>query len=320
MNSRLLWVWAASCTLTGVANAQDIGLSGLCPGAMSIAATGFAPGTPLALLSSVGPGVAPMPGGPCAGTLTNLSPAGLALRATGVADAAGAWNLSPTLPAGACEAMVQVVALDACGVMSPAARISDGELGALLDRVWALDTSGSWATAGLELLLAPAVDVRLISVTHVGADTLGLRMAPSQWADPTAQDLCNPTTELTLDRSGLNLSYGPGPADLWYERVLYEVEDLLVSATLEADLSGVATLGWSVHHDTRLYVPLVDPGGAPDSICDLLGAFGVGCSMCPDLSGNYCLEVAIEGVATNEVLGGTLVPRTDGDVAADPGC
>jgi hypothetical protein len=90
-------------------------VSGSCPGPVSISASGITPGGNFALISAAGPGSATIPGGPCAGMPSALSPAGLALR--------GVYSygtvLNPTLPGGACSAYIQTIDLDTC-MMSPA--------------------------------------------------------------------------------------------------------------------------------------------------------------------------------------------------------
>jgi hypothetical protein len=109
---------------------------------MSISGSGFAPGEQVALLSSNGPGSAVMPGGPCAATGTGLSPSGLALRATGMADDGGMFGLSPTIPEAACGAYVQIVSLTACGEMTPTGQLHSGPCGGTGFE------SGAWPEAG----------------------------------------------------------------------------------------------------------------------------------------------------------------------------
>jgi hypothetical protein len=140
---------AFALSMSTTASAQSLSVSGACPGPMTISASGLAPGEAVALLSSNGPGSATMPGGPCAGSATGLSPSGLALRSTGAADGGGNYSLSPTIPGAACGAMVQVVSLSACGVMTPPAPLA----GAECERVgWKYGDDGDWSCpAGMRM-------------------------------------------------------------------------------------------------------------------------------------------------------------------------
>ena len=70
--------------------------------------------------------------------------------------------------------------------------------------------------------------------------------------------------------------------------------------------------------DTRPLVPLITPGGPPDSVCVLIETFGVACSPCTD-DEPLCVTVRVEEVPAS---GGPtpVLPRTLDDIAADPAC
>jgi hypothetical protein len=87
-----------------------------CPGPMLFTVTGASGGGPVAILSANGTGSAAVPGGPCVGTPTGLAGAGLALRAIVTADPLGNASLSPSIPGGACGAVVQVLDVASCTV------------------------------------------------------------------------------------------------------------------------------------------------------------------------------------------------------------
>jgi hypothetical protein len=97
------------------AAAPGIHVTGSCPGPMAFEVTGV-PG-PYALLSASGPGSALIPGGPCAGSPTGLSPSGLAFRGLHTGP------LTPTIPAVACSASVQVLDPATCD-LSPVVPIA----------------------------------------------------------------------------------------------------------------------------------------------------------------------------------------------------
>ena len=124
--TRFTLLLATSIATTGTAWAQALAVSGICPGPMTITGTDFDPGERLALISAAGPGAVSLPGGPCAGTMTGLSPAGLALRTVGFADGSGRYSLFPTIPPSACGAYLQMASLDRCGVMTSPVGFSEG--------------------------------------------------------------------------------------------------------------------------------------------------------------------------------------------------
>jgi uncharacterized protein (TIGR03382 family) len=95
------------------------------------------------------------------------------------------------------------------------------------------------------------------------------------------------------------------------------VQQATFSATFSADGSEIGDGAGSGHVDTRPLVPLVDPGGPPDAICDLLAGIGTTCVACPDGSGSFCVWSAFEGLELAEVPT-TLVEVTD--PTSDPSC
>jgi hypothetical protein len=110
---RMSALFAALC-FSATASAQSLGVSGSCPGPMDFAISGVTGGGSYALISAAGPGSATIPGGPCAGMATGLSPSGFALRGIHSADAAGNGWLSPSIPGAACSSSVQVLDVSTC--------------------------------------------------------------------------------------------------------------------------------------------------------------------------------------------------------------
>ena len=89
-------------------------VAGSCPGEMTFTGSELTAGGSFALLSSSGPGGAVLPGGPCGGAASGLSPAGLTLRIVGPVDPSGMFEVRPSIPLGACGAFIQVVDLATC--------------------------------------------------------------------------------------------------------------------------------------------------------------------------------------------------------------
>jgi hypothetical protein len=89
----------------------ELTVLGSCPGPVRIDVSNVSAGAPWALLSSSGPGATVLPGGPCVGAESGLSPAGFRLRSLATSAPDGTDSLSVTLPPGACGASIQ--ALDA---------------------------------------------------------------------------------------------------------------------------------------------------------------------------------------------------------------
>lgn len=102
--------------LPAVASAQvTVDAWGICPGSIDADFTGLTASGNYAVISSSGPGAFAIPAGqPCAGTITGLAPAGVALRMTGAADATGFATVSSGLPAGACGLSYQVLDVTTC--------------------------------------------------------------------------------------------------------------------------------------------------------------------------------------------------------------
>jgi hypothetical protein len=105
---------------TALAGGMTLSTSGSCPGVMTFSVDGLAPGAPFALISANGPGSATLSSGPCAGTMTGLSPSGLAFRGVHTGD------VTPTIPGAACSAWVQALDPDGCA-LSPAVMIESPE-------------------------------------------------------------------------------------------------------------------------------------------------------------------------------------------------
>jgi hypothetical protein len=70
--------------------------------------------------------------------------------------------------------------------------------------------------------------------------------------------------------------------------------------------------------DTRHLGPSIGLSSAFDEVCNLVYALGIACDVCDD-GLPYCLSVSVDDLEA-PFVGGTLVPRTPADIAADAYC
>lgn len=161
--------------------------------------------------------------------------------------------------------------------------------------------------AGSDLLFTPTV---------IGSSTIDLLGA---YGTGGVQDLCQPTIEfpgLAWSDPTVDLVAPAVSADLG--GVIVDVTDVDVSGSFASDGSRVQFGRLHGVIDTRNLGSLLGLGTAPDAVCVLLSAFGVGCDPCND-GYAYCVPVAVDDLEAPQI-GGTLVPRSQADVAADPAC
>lgn len=96
------------------AHAQDLAISGTCPGPVDLTISGATPFGTVTLVSGDGPGVTALPvGSPCPSTVLALS-GNVKRRLDLTADAAGNVTVTPNLSAGACGASLQALDLSTC--------------------------------------------------------------------------------------------------------------------------------------------------------------------------------------------------------------
>lgn len=89
-----------------------VSFSGTCPGVVNVVITGATPGGNVAAVQGTGLGAFTNPSAPCAGL--NLDMTGPSLVQTLTADASGNVTLSPSLPAGFCGELFQIVDITTC--------------------------------------------------------------------------------------------------------------------------------------------------------------------------------------------------------------
>ncbi len=95
--------------------AQDLTVTGTCPGPVSLRLSDLVADGRWALISSSGPGSAELPGGVCVGAVSGLAEEGLALRRFGESRG-GVREVDVELGALACELHLQLVDLATCGL------------------------------------------------------------------------------------------------------------------------------------------------------------------------------------------------------------
>lgn len=103
------WLWSALALA-----APELAVYGTCPGPLTIEVDGATPSGRVVVMTANGPGSAVLPGGPCAGAAIGLSPAGLSVRASATANAAGRARLVANVPAAACSLSLQVLDRGSC--------------------------------------------------------------------------------------------------------------------------------------------------------------------------------------------------------------
>ena len=104
----------ATLTLAGAAHAQSLSVDGACPGAADITGSGFTPGGSVAVLTGSGPGSDAMPGGPCAGGVTDMT--GLRYITTLRADGGGSLAARPSISGALCGDSVQFLDVTTCSL------------------------------------------------------------------------------------------------------------------------------------------------------------------------------------------------------------
>ncbi len=156
-----------------------------------------------------------------------------------------------------------------------------------------------------------------VSGWEAGAGTLDVLLAPAAGG---AQDLCQVS-------HGFDADYGADPfltADLGSFTWSVEGLDLdVLGGTLEAtvapDGSWLSGAELTMVTDTRglndLF--LLPPGD--DQVCEFYAALGIACEDCGN-GDEYCLSYRVVDVPAEEVPATQVVPRSEGDIAGDPGC
>jgi hypothetical protein len=133
------------------------------------------------------------------------------------------------------------------------------------------------------------------------------------------QDVCVPT--VTMPQTAFAdpaFSLVAPLVQLDFGGVFVDATDIDVEGAFSADGSRVQFGRFDAVIDTRYLGPAIGLSSAYDEVCNLVYALGISCGTCAD-GLPYCLTVSVDDLEAPYV-GGTLVPRTPGDIALDPSC
>ena len=109
---------------------------------------------------------------------------------------------------------------------------------------------------------------------------------------------------------------GPTELTVMLQGMETVIKDLRVTGTFHPTLSDTRGGTFSGRIDTRPMVPMLDPDGGDDSICQLVAqTVGVNCEECGSPNpGVFCLTIAAENVTSVSLPGFTLQPRSCEDI------
>ena len=173
--------------------------------------------------------------------------------------------------------------------------------------------------AGVGALLSQYVTRDLlVGVAGATDESLALVSAVSlDGSEPPEQDTCEASVALPPAAFQGNPYFQVPPQDLSIEASGYTltVQKLKLSGTFAPDGSSIEGASVAGSIDTRPLVPLVDPEGADDAVCQLVASLGIECVDCPDGSGTYCLDLLVDDIPA-PLTDGTLIEQTQ-DEACD---
>jgi hypothetical protein len=164
--------------------------------------------------------------------------------------------------------------------------------------------------------------VWLLEVTSATSTELAFMSAVADELSPSlAQHECSATGAITTDFTA-NPYFQSASADyaVTYEGVDFTLEDLVISGDISHDGDYIGDMEATGVIDTRPLVPLVDPGGADDVLCDLLFTLGVLCITCDD-GEDLCLETMLRLKQVDSVnLALTAISDPCADTQCDSEC
>ncbi|MCK6527195.1 Ig-like domain-containing protein [Myxococcota bacterium] len=242
------------------------------------------------------------------------------------------WDASG-LPPGQYE--VSATATDAAGLSATASiwvRVDESipvdDPDSLVGRTYLLDAfSGTIVEpAGIEPVLDLLVSELplLLSPVELDAGEGTVRVLAAMveaGGGPPAQDRCQATVELGGGVPGIfddpDFQVGPATLEATVEGTEIRVEDLLVIGEFAPDGSAMQEVFVIGSIDTR---PMDEYLGGVGAACDFVGLLGISCLPCPSTGDPYCLDLWVEDLYALHQPSVTVVPRTEAEIAADPGC
>ncbi|MCB9674514.1 MAG: Ig-like domain-containing protein [Alphaproteobacteria bacterium] len=196
----------------------------------------------------------------------------------------------------------------------------------LLDRTWLLDVaSGRFLEpAGLGPIIQSTLPIQLLLGASVATGTdLALMGAGTDTTSVVVQqDVCIETFDFPPASFASNPYFEVGPQTMAFPQPVgpdVVLEDLFLSGAFAPDGSSIQGGVLTARVDTRPLVPLLDPSGNPNAVCQLVQLFGILCQPCAT-GGDFCLDLHVDSLEAAEVPGLVLEPRAAADILADPSC
>jgi len=191
-------------------------------------------------------------------------------------------------------------------------------------KVYSLDlTSGTFVVPGASAgdLVADLVDGVEVLFGVTAEPTTEIPMIGALGDGNGAQDVCTPTLDFpvtpTYEDPYFNLYSETLTLSIAGVTAVLDDLELYGAFTEQADAIEGGTLKGSI--DTRGLKEALDlPTTAPDeAVCTVVGAVGVACEACADGSGDYCLNLWVSDLTAPEVAGGSIVPISEKEAAAN---
>lgn len=219
---------------------------------------------------------------------------------------------------------------------APSVTFSTSELGAeaevdeLAGKAYTIDLASATFVepAGIGGLIGDLLEQNIL-VGVVSADSSSLSMIGAiSVTGTTEQDTCTPSIDFPEADFSENPFFSVGPEDTTIAVAGYSatIRGLEISGAFAPDLSyfGGGKLAGTIDSRDLLTIPdlleLTGCDGTDDAcLCDFIGGTGLAtCSACSD-GEDLCLKLLAKDIVAEEISG-SLVVRTDADVAGDPEC
>ncbi|MBJ93598.1 MAG: hypothetical protein CMP23_03900 [Rickettsiales bacterium] len=115
------------------------------------------------------------------------------------------------------------------------------------------------------------------------------------------------------------MSLGPTNLELSTPDFAVMIENLEITGTFHPDLNDMRGGTFAGRIDTRPLVPLLDPEGGDDAVCELVSeTVGVDCEECGGGSpGPYCLTIVAEDVTAAKISDSGITPVACDDIISD---
>ena len=191
------------------------------------------------------------------------------------------------------------------------------------DSTYLLDLStGDWVEPiGLGALLQQTVTAGLVvEIESTTSSTLDAMIGTSEGTYPATQNLCVPTADGSGDFSANPyVKIDATAVEYEYDDIPLTLHDFTMTGAFSPTCDYLQGAQVTALFDTRGLVPMIDPKGDADAICQLVASFGLSCIACPTGVGDYCLDIRIENIDGHEIPL-NVKSRSESDIASDPAC